>query len=102
MFGRKRKEHATPAEDTPELRLAAAEAKVTECEKLLKEHDNGIADWAAGHGLRFDDSGAVASWHPDRVAEFTQLNEKRNEAWHQFQAALGEFARVKEEMGVVA
>jgi hypothetical protein len=103
MFGsRKKKEHATPAEDTPELRLAAAGEKVAECEQRLKEHDSGIASWAAGHGLHFDDEGAVSSWHPDRVEEFKRLNEKRNEAWHQFQASLAGFARAKQETMAIA
>jgi hypothetical protein len=102
MFGRKKKEHATPAEDTPELRLSAAEVKVDECQQRLKEHDSGIANWAAGHGLHFDGEGAVASWHPDRVQEFKQLNEARNKVWNEFQKALEEFARAKEETQVTA
>lgn len=74
--------------------LKAAETRVSECNQRLLEKDNEIAQWACTHRLHFDGQGAVASWPPERIAEFKVLN--RNQLWNEFQAALKQYAELKE------
>lgn len=76
-------------------RLEVAESRVVECQKRLAACDEEIVRWAATHNIVFDLSGAVTTWHPNRVEEFILLNHKRSSAWNEFQAALSTFAELK-------